>query len=754
MLEYRAVESSQRLSLERTTAERKATGTFYTPRSLTDFIVRRTLAPLVRGRSCEEILALRVVDPSMGSGAFLVAACRYLAQACERALTRAETGHARDGTDEERANLRRRVAERCLYGVDINPMAVQVARLSLWLTTLAADRPLTFLDHHLAVGDSLVGARLRDLSRQPPFAARASRRIDARASGSLFASDAASDFATAILPERFRLALEPADTVEAVRDKERRLEALEAPDTPLARWKGAADLWCAAWFWHGRPITPALFGDLTARVLDRPAALSGREAATWLTRASQIAQQRRFFHWELAFPEVFFDEHGQTRPDAGFDAVLGNPPWDVVRANRGEARGDAGRHLRQLIAFVRDAGIYRNVGRGHPNRYQLFVERALQQLRVGGRFGLVVPGGLLTDQRSGGLRRALTTTTTLDTIVGFDNRAAIFPIHRSTRFALLLGRHAGATAQLRCRFGMTDPTRLDALPDHAEDDPPHWPAIRLDCDVLARLDPEHVTIPDVAGALDLAILLDISRRVPKLSAASGWQVRFGRELNATDDRHHFVPIGPDTATQAGLRVIEGKCLEPFRVRTELARQLVPAHLISALGAGAVASGHQRLAYREVASATNKFTLIAALLPPGCVSTHTVFCAKTALDEESQYCLLGLLNSLTANYLVRRWVSTHVTASVMARLPVPVPAVGSARRQTMVALSKRLCRRGIDHDGDAYARLNALAANLYGVDRDRLAHIIDTFPLIGAAVRQRILIAFDAEPHNRYDGPTP
>src|SRR5262249_13781417 len=128
---------------------------------------RRTLGPLVLNATPEQILQLRIVDPAMGSGAFLVAACRYLAEAYEAALVRHGSCTAADFGDAERLAAKRTIAERCLYGVDLNPMAVQLARLSLWLATLAADRPLTFLDHHLQTGDSLLGAWLANLGHAP-----------------------------------------------------------------------------------------------------------------------------------------------------------------------------------------------------------------------------------------------------------------------------------------------------------------------------------------------------------------------------------------------------------------------------------------------------------------------------------------------------------------------------------------------------------------------------------------------------------
>src|SRR5205823_1883192 len=165
LLDYEPrVDAANHVTLEAGSGVRKATGTFYTPQPIAEYLVRRTLGPLVAGATPERILRLRILDPSMGSGAFLVAACRYLAAAYERAL--ADEGGG-DLDDRDRAVIRRTIAERCLYGVDRNPMAVQLARLSLWLATLAADRPLGFLDHRLRTGDSLLGAWLADLRRAP-----------------------------------------------------------------------------------------------------------------------------------------------------------------------------------------------------------------------------------------------------------------------------------------------------------------------------------------------------------------------------------------------------------------------------------------------------------------------------------------------------------------------------------------------------------------------------------------------------------
>ena len=204
---------------------------------MTEFVVRRTLAPLVRDRTPEQILGLRIVDAALGSGAFLVAACRYLAQAYEDALI-AEGGLARhDISTADRAAFRRVVAQRCLYGVDVNPTAVQLARLSLWLCTLAADKPLTFLDHHLRTGNSLVGATAADLARQPPGRPRR-RRL---AVLPLFQSLPLAGDLAETRNVRTGLAAIPDDTPEVVHAKERALDDLAGPRGPLSPWRAIAD---------------------------------------------------------------------------------------------------------------------------------------------------------------------------------------------------------------------------------------------------------------------------------------------------------------------------------------------------------------------------------------------------------------------------------------------------------------------------------------------------------------------------------
>ncbi len=756
VLEYEPVPAAGSLGLRRTSTTRKSTGTFYTPKAITDFLVRRALHPLVSGRTSEEILTLRIVDPAMGSGAFLVSACHYMADALEQSLLREGSWCADDVTESRRAALRRQVAERCLYGVDLNPTAVQVARLSLWLSTLAGDRPLSFLDHHLAVGNSLIGARLSDLTRPAVPSGRARRTR--HSSMDLFAEAAVAAMAM-VVPERFKLSLDAGDSVAAVREKERRLAALDAPDGPLARWKAVADVWCAAALGEDTVLTSAVVGEITAHLLARGTSLSRAQVMPLVDRARDLSRARRCLHWELTFPEVFFDQEGAPQVGGGFDAVIGNPPWEVLRADLGpeRERDHARRSLASLVRFVRDAGVYTLGGTGHPNQYQLFLERSLQLLRPAGRYGLILPAGLASDHGSVHLRRSLLTRTTIETLTGFDNRGAIFPIHRSTRFLLTVGAKAGETRTLRCRFGLHDPSTLGRLSDDAREDPPDAHPIRIDRGLLEAWDPS-MAIPELASPLDLAIHAQLHATVPRLNDSRGWHARFGRELNATDDRRHFVARPAEPNPQL-LPVVEGKCLEPFRMSLHRATSAIPRSGARTLIDPNQSFERARVAYRDVAARTNRLTLIAAILPPGVVSTHTVFCLKSVQDEPSSLVLLGLLNSLVANYLVRLRVATHVTSAMMARLPVPYPEARSPVAMRLETLTRRLQVVGIEGDPAAYAELNAVAARLYALSEEQYRHVVGTFPLLSEELRALCVRCFehvrghrDTETQRRPGGP--
>jgi hypothetical protein len=713
--------------LEAGSGVRKATGTFYTPQPIADYLVRRTLGPLTSQATSHQILRLRVVDPAMGSGAFLVAACRYLAQAYEQALVREGSCHPTDLDENARVAIRRAIAERCLYGVDLNPMAVQLARLSLWLATLASDRPLSFLDHRLQVGDSLLGAWVSNLRYAP--VSRRTRRRDRQVL--LFEEQDVAPALREALPVRFSLESTPNDSLEQVRAKERAFAAATGPRAALSRWKRVANLWCAAWFLPRDKAPGSAFAAISDYLLTARSELPASTAARYIDVADSVAAARRFFHWELEYPEVFFDRDGGRLPLAGFDAVIGNPPWDMIRADNGptEARAHVRDDAARMVRFTRDASVYKAQSRGHANRYQLFVERAMALTRPGGRVGLVLPSGLASDHGSSSLRKMLFTASDVDAIVGIDNRRGVFPIHRSVRFLLVTASPGRATSSVACRLDLDDPAKLESLGDEPADRSPWFP-VHMTPTVLERISGPDLAIPRVRDNIDLAILERAAALFPPLGDSSGLSAHFGRELNASDDRADFRQRSGSSA----LPVIEGKHLEPFRVALGGAGQAITR---------ADARRHlrderyerPRLAYRDVASATNRLTLIAAVLPGGCVSTHTVFCLRTPMSLRAQHFLCGLFNSLTVNYFVRMRVTTHVTTAIVERLPIPMPDEAPVAFREIAALSRTLTR---GHRPEAFARLNALVANLYQLTSAEFEHVLGTFPLIATKEREAAL----------------
>ncbi len=359
------------LYLVRWGGTRKGAGTFYTRPQLTLPTVRRTLEPLLRDpagqiRTPEVLLALKVCDPAMGSGSFLVAALRVLTAAVieslhvhgrvvrdgdrltvDCAVLPEGDGALSGGNTEDLldAIVRRAVVEHCLYGVDIDPLAVELARVSLWVETLDRRLPFTFLDHKLRCGDALVGTWL-DRFRDYPLLAFSRQSPDLKWKGVHHAADiwhkalqkrreevieeqaellagkqhlpfvATSDDELKAAIERMRRLYRELRRVPAGRPDERARiwrERIQA-DPALKRVREAFDTWCALWFWPLDRIAEAP----GPRTLAQPV-----EAAREVVK--DVAERVRFFHWELEFPDLFTEE------GAGFDAVVGNPPWETQK---------------------------------------------------------------------------------------------------------------------------------------------------------------------------------------------------------------------------------------------------------------------------------------------------------------------------------------------------------------------------------------------------------------------------------------
>ena len=205
--------------------------------------------------------------------------------------------------------------------------------------------------------------------------------------------------------------------------------------------------------------------------------------------------------------------------------------------------------------------------------------------------------------------------------------------------------------------------------------------------LIRRFSGDGLAVPELRSERDREILARVLSVAPPLGSIDGWHARFGRELNATDDRPHF--------GRRGIPVLEGKLIDPFRVRIDEASVFVDAAVARRLLGRRARIDRPRLGYREVAAATNRLTLIAAVIPPHAVTTHTIFCMRAPgapSDEDLHWFLCGVFNSFVANYLVRLRGGTHVPAAVIHQLPVPAPPRHSAAFRAIARLARELSQR--------------------------------------------------------------
>ena len=439
--------------------ERKATGSYYTPRYIVKYIIENTLGPLIDNifkkaklaktikegtkpleRIFEELLKdkeekqnlkrlweltksdkekkifllnlldgvqpkhgydpiemifdLKVLDPAMGSGHFLVEATDFLAKALIKALG---ASPKEVGEDEIRW-ARREIVERCIFGVDLNSLAVELAKLALWLRTMAKGKPLNFLDHHLKVGNSLIGAKL-DKIQSLPLQKDSLEFFDT--------SNLTQDLAKAV-KSYFIIQKEPAENVENIKNKAKTLNYIN--EMWLDKWKRIGNLWTSIHF--GFECKP--YCKICKLILEDK--LPTYFKKKFLDPALEITDKKQFFHWELEFPEVFYDEFGRIRENPGFDAVVGNPPYDVISEKEQQKEVKEDKNFFSSLSFYKPA-----IG-SKLNFYRLFATLSLELLKKNGRHGFIVPLALLADKQAKPLRKFLLTKTHIEKIEAFPQK--------------------------------------------------------------------------------------------------------------------------------------------------------------------------------------------------------------------------------------------------------------------------------------------------------------------------------------------
>lgn len=426
--------------------ERKTTGSYYTPDSLVQCLLDSALEPVVaeriKGKKADEaakaILGIKVCDPACGSGHFLIAAAHRLA----RHLARVRSGETEPSPADHQHGLRD-VISHCIFGVDINPMAVELCKVSLWMEALEPGKPLSFLDHHVQCGNSLLGATPALLKQGVPDEAfepiegddkklckeyKKQNRDERSGQRTLFADggkpwERMGDMAVAMAT----FDTTDDDSLDSVRNKEERYARLVGSADYLSGrfW---ADAWCAAFVWKKtKEFDYAITEDVFRSIERNP-----RDCTPWMRAEIQrLAHQYQFFHWHLSFPQVFRvpppdeqSENVQWGCSGGFDVVLGNPPWV-----RQEHLGPIKNLLSTWPAFSSTADLS-----------VFFVNLSLDIVQPGGRLGLLTPNKWLRNRYGEALRTDVRKRSSIHLIVDFGHSRTLFPDADTFPAACVLSR--------------------------------------------------------------------------------------------------------------------------------------------------------------------------------------------------------------------------------------------------------------------------------------------------------------------------
>lgn len=654
LLEHEVRREGDEITVRPNIFARKGSGSYYTPDDLVRLIINETLQPLIdermdafRGKAAElakdkrpaeyrlgalkqidpaeKLLELRICDPAMGSGHFLVSLVDYLTDNVIAAMAEAETavewaaddmpyisplgeriekirqtilhnaeekGWTVDAAQlDDRHIVRRMVLKRCVYGVDKNQMAVELAKVSLWLHTFTVGAPLSFLDHHLRCGDSLFGSWVR-----PAMDKLADWGSGLLLHGTLTkARTAAASMQTieGLTDAEIAEAHRSADIFEGIVEVTRPLDTLlsmvhaiewlgikdKADMAAIQEWlkEGFGDVVAVA---TGRkkiviPPAPPPLSEIekAKQAKQKKKSYSPHEIATRFSeicgKAQELIGEERFLNWQVAFPGVWSDwESGERK--GGFDAVIGNPPWDrmklqevewfavrrreIALAQRADDRKKMIKKLEKAkdplaadyekasaraeagARMARDGGDYPLLSGGDVNLYSLFVERALALVKPKGVVGLLTPSGIASDKTASAFFKAVATGGRLKALYDFENKKVFFPdVHASFKFCVMVVSPARTFDKAICAFyvhhvsELSDPERC-------------FPLTAAD---FARVNPNTGTAPIFRTRRDAALTTAIYGRLPVLVDRSGgeerktWPVRYVRMFDMTNDSGLF-----------------------------------------------------------------------------------------------------------------------------------------------------------------------------------------------------------------------
>lgn len=774
---------------------RKSTGSYFTKPFAVDHLISHSVdttldehlgrvgALLDRGREADAadmLFDFRVADIAMGSGHFLTAVVDWLEARYTTFLADHPIPHVTRELDtlREAANealgpladtveiensslLRRLIARRCVYGVDMNPLAVELARVGMWIHTFVPGLPLSFLDHNLAVGNSLTGIGTIEEAT--------AELVSSGAQGSLFDDPLRDDLRKAEEPLR-RLANIADATVADVAEAR---EAAAQVEDSVYEVAGLFDLVVAAR--TGEAASPSITSIDELQTLET-------------AHAREVAERMDALHFPVAFPEVFL----RDRP--GFDALVGNPPWEEatveklgfwalrfpglkslsqpkqreeIRRLEGErpdiaaeyegAVADAER-LRNLLL----SGPYPGMGTGDPDLYKAFSWRFWNLLRPDGAVGIVLPRSALSASGSEPWRQTVLDGGTFDDVTFLLNtRGWVFDEaeHRYTIGLVTLRKGEDHAGTLRLRGPYPSKERYDAA---VRQDPAEFTTEAF------RTWTTTASFPLLPSPEAVEIFLKL-RTHPRLDDDSGdWQARPVAELHATNDKKHMI-IQEEPPADAW-PVYKGASFDLWNPDTgEYYAWADPDYITDVLQAKrrnqqryaksafntfsvewvndpeTLPCLHPRIAFRDITNRTNRRTVITALIPGELVATNKApYFVWPRGDTTDQAYLLGVLASIPLDWYARRFVEVSLNFHILNAFPIPRPDRDDPLRREVVNIAGRLAvvderfsdwaaevgvtvgSVGADERDDLIARLDAAAALLYRLDEDDLHVIYSTF----------------------------
>lgn len=631
LLEHEVIRDGAEIVVRPNIFARKGSGSYYTPDDLVGLIIRETVDPLVEARMAtftakvaeletsaqsedrrigtlagfdpaEKLLDLKICDPAMGSGHFLVSLADYLADQVITAIAEAqalvtfgdyvspliariaairttilrnadERGWTIDHEQlDDRHIVRRMVLKRCIYGVDKNVMAVELAKVALWLHTFTVGAPLSFLDHHLRSGNSLFGCwvkagaeKAQKLSNAPLFLHEPLTRA-MRAATSMQIIEGLTD---AEIAEAHR----SKDVFDEVRDMTAPLNAtlslIHAFD-----WldlKSKEDKLAIQAFFGGQ------FGDPIAIVMGKTPITNGRAEATRFAeifeRVRALVDEEGFLHWQVAFPGVWSDWEDDGLV-GGFDAVIGNPPWDrmklqqvewfaarrrdIAMAQRASDRqrmitamekakdplaqdfAKANERAEAAVRVARTSGDFPLLSGGDVNIYSLFVERSMALVKPTGMVGLLTPSGIASDKTAAPFFKGVATGGRLKALYDFENKGTGRPlyfrdVHPQFKFCAFIASRMPILKPAQCGFFLNNSSEIE--------DPEH--CFPLSAEDFASVNPNTGTAPIFRTRRDAALTMAIYRRLPVLvnrsigTEVKTWPVKYLRMFDMANDSSLF-----------------------------------------------------------------------------------------------------------------------------------------------------------------------------------------------------------------------